>query len=227
MENLFFCYIITREPTKTFERNFAFWSKSLRIIRDESDLDNFLDENIVKDLARRSSSFDFAFAELTESRIQKYRMRYILAKFTQYIDQNAWNNPAHLSLDQYLASTVDVEHILPQNPTVDARESFDKKEQYDEFVEKLGNLVLLEKTINSSVSNEEYEKKLPGYKQSAFLLTKSLAEIPHVGVNTSLNRAVQHLMSFSEWSSQTILSRQEMLGKLARLVWNIPESIKN
>lgn len=223
IENFFFCYTIAREPTKVFERNFALWSKNLRECENEDDLDIFLERRFVGDMARLSPTFDFAFKELKQSRIQKYRMRYILAKLTQYIEQQAWNNPAHMNLEQYIASTVDVEHILPQNPTTQVRNSFDKKEQYDEYVEKLGNLTLLEKTINTSVSNEAYDKKLPGYSQSAFLLTKSLVEKPQVGVNTSLNRAVRDLQAFSEWDSRSIESRQRMLAALARSVWSIPD----
>lgn len=224
IENFFFCYTIAREPTKVFERNFAQWSKDLRESKNEEDLEVFLERRFVGDMTRLSPTFDFAFEELKQSRIQKYRMRYILAKLTQYIEQQAWNNPAHKSLEQYIASTVDVEHILPQNPTAQVRDAFDKKEQYDEYVEKLGNLTLLEKTINTSVSNEAYDKKLPGYRQSAFLLTKSLVEKPQVGVNTSLNRAVRDLQAFSEWDSPSIESRQKMLAALARSVWSIPDS---
>ena len=224
IENFFFCYTIAREPTKVFERNFAQWSKDLRECKNEDDLDIFLEQRFVVDMTRLSPAFDFAFEELKQSRIQKYRMRYILAKLTQYIEQQAWNNPAHKNLEQYIASTVDIEHILPQNPTGQVRDSFDKKEQYDEYIEKLGNLTLLEKTINTSVSNEAYDKKLPGYRQSAFLLTKSLVEKPQVGVNTSLNRAVRDLQAFSEWDSASIESRQKMLAVLARSVWSIPDS---
>lgn len=223
IENFFFCYTIAREPTKVFERNFAQWSKDLRESRNEEDLDLFLERRFVGDMTRLSPTFDFAFEELKQSRIQKYRMRYILAKLTQYIEQQAWNNPAHKSLEQYIAFTVDIEHILPQNPTAQVRDAFDKKEQYDEYVEKLGNLTLLEKTINTSVSNEAYDKKLPGYRQSAFLLTKSLVEKPQVGVNTSLNRAVRDLQAFSEWDSKSIESRQKMLAALARSVWSVPD----
>ncbi len=223
IENFFFCYTIAREPTKVFERNFAQWSKDLRESQNEEDLDLFLEQRFVSDMTRLSPTFDFAFKELKRSRIQKYRMRYILAKLTQYIEQQAWNNPAHESLEQYIAPTVDIEHILPQNPTTQVRDAFDKKEQYEEYVEKLGNLTLLEKTINTSVSNEAYDKKLPGYRQSAFLLTKSLVEKPQVGVNTSLNRAVRDLQAFNEWNSQSIVSRQKMLAALAKSVWNIPD----
>jgi hypothetical protein len=222
IENLFFCYIITREPTRTFERNFAIWSADLRNIGDEAALDQFIEDKVTSDLKKRRTAFDFAFQELKQSRIQQYRMRYILAKLTQYIEQQAWNNPAHDSLDQYIASTVEVEHILPQHPASDVKQAFDKKDQYDEYVEKLGNLTLLEKTINTSVSNDLYQKKIPGYRQSSYLLTRSLAEKPKVGSNTQLNRAVEQLIAFDQWDSETIECRQNMLAQLAVFVWDMP-----
>ena len=93
IENLFFCYIITREPTKMFERTFARWSPDLRKCADETALDDFLDRYIVKDMRGRVDRFDFAFRELTQNGIQQYRMRYILAKLTQYIEEGAWAAP--------------------------------------------------------------------------------------------------------------------------------------
>ncbi len=222
IENLFFCYIITREPTKTFERNFSVWASDLRTAIDEVSLDAFIQQRFTSDLENRRANFDFAFKELRQSRIQQYRMRYILAKQTQYIEQQAWKNPAHESLDQYIAKTVEVEHILPQKPNQEVRDTFDQKEQYDDYVELLGNLTLLEKTINASVSNDLYSEKLPGYRQSSYLLTKSLAEKPQVGVNTQLNRAVEHLISFDVWDSESIERRQMMLARLAVFVWDMP-----
>jgi len=222
IENLFFCYIITREPTKTFERNFAVWSADLRAAKDEASLEKFIKAKFQPDLEKRRAAFDFAFQELTQSRIQQYRMRYILAKLTQHIEQQAWNNPAHESLDQYIASTVEVEHILPDTPKPEVTQAFDKKDQYDTYKEMLGNLTLLEQTINGSVQNDLYAKKVPGYRQSAYLLTKSLAEKPKVGVRTQLNRAVEHLISFDRWDSKTIERRQGMLARMAVFVWDMP-----
>jgi hypothetical protein len=226
IENLFFCYIITREPTRTFERNFAIWSSDLRVAMDDESLDAFITNRITSDLENRRGNFDFAFQELRQSRIQQYRMRYILAKLTQFIEQQAWSNPAHESLDQYIATTVEVEHILPQTPKQEVKDAFDQDERYDEYVELIGNLTLLEQTINTSVSNDLYTKKLPGYRQSSYLLTRSLAEKPRVGVNTRLNRAVEHLIPFGEWNSKSIEQRQVMLARLAVFVWDMPGTRK-
>jgi hypothetical protein len=223
IENLFFCYIITREPTKTFERNFARWSADLRGVKDEKGLDAFIEKYIVQDMASRADRFDFAFRELSQTRIQQYRIRYILAKLTQYIEEQAWGNPAHGKLDHYIAKTVEIEHILPRIPRPDVQAAFDKPEKYNDYVGRLGNLAMLEKTINAAVSNGSFIEKSPGYRQSAFLLTKSLAEKPQVGVNTQLNRAVAELIPFDKWDSSAIEQRQEMLAKLACRVWEMPE----
>jgi hypothetical protein len=222
IESLFFCYIITREPTKTFERNFARWASDLRGVKDEQELDAFIGKYFVPDMAIRADRFDFAFRELTQDRIQQYRMRYILAKLTQHVEELAWGNPAHGRLDYYITKKVEIEHILPSNPRPDVRAAFDKVSEYETYVGRLGNLTLLEKTINGSVSNGAYAEKAPGYRQSSFLLTKSLAQRPQVGANTQLNRAVAELIQFDEWNSSTIEQRQQMLAKLARKVWDMP-----
>lgn len=223
IENLFFCYIITREPTKTFERNFARWSSDLRAVKNDQDFEAFIAKYFIPDMESRAERFDFAFRELSQSRIQQYRIRYILAKLTQHIEEKAWGNPIHGRLDHYIAKKVEIEHILPSNPRPDVRDEFDRTDEYDDFAGRLGNLTLLEKTINSSVSNGAYSEKADGFRQSSFLLTKSLVEKPHVGVNTELNRAVNDLIQFDQWDSASIEQRQEMLGKLARKVWNMPE----
>jgi len=221
IENLFFCYLVTREPTKNFERSFTRWSAALRDVRDEAGLSAFVERNFVPDLAGRATAFEFALGQLSEHRIQQYRLRYILAKLSQFIDESAW--ATIFPLDRYYNS-VQIEHILPQNPTEEARTSFDKSDEYDAFKVMLGNLTLLEKGINASVSNDVYHKKRAGYAASKILLTESLTTKPHVGKNTQLNRATQDLPQFDKWDSEAITARQAMLVRLARQVWEIPDS---
>ena len=224
IENLIFCYILTREPTKTFERNFARWSAELRNCENRATLDTFLSKYFLADLRGRTERFDFSFRELTQGDIQQYRMRYILAKLTQYIEEQARSISA--PLDSYTDSSIHVEHILPQTPTKEVHGAFDRPDEYDDYVSRLGNLTLLEKTINISVSNNSYAEKKSGYRQSSFLLTNSLAEKPQVGANTQLNRGVADLIQFECWNSQTIEQRQNMLTALARKVWDMPTATK-
>ncbi len=220
IESLFFCYLITREPTKNFERVFGKWASELRNVKDDASLDDFIAKFIEPDLVNRSAGFSFAFGQLSEWRIQQYRLRYILAKLSQYIDETAWGK--EIPLDHYFKA-IHIEHILPQSPLPEVLANFDRPDEYSQYLVMIGNLTLLEKTINTSVSNHDFDVKKHGYKQSFILLTKSLVEKPQVGINTQLNRATQDLLQFDEWNSKTIQSRQEMLTKLAHIVWGIPK----
>lgn len=219
IENLFFAYVITREPTKYFERNFARWSKGLRAVKDAVGLAAFVAENFHKDMATRSNAFDFAIRDLAMSKIQQYRLRYILAKMTQFIEQAAFGNPAFASLGLYINGQVDIEHILPRNPTAAVREAFDKVPEYDAYVQRLGNLTLLEKPINIVNSNRPFQEKRIGYCESRFLLTKALDKKPAVGRNSSVNRAVKDLPEFDGWDSTAIERRQNAMVMLAQRVW--------
>lgn len=227
IENLFFAYIITREPTKEFERSFAQWTTELRQVKDKKSLSDFLDKRFRPAKETLSKRFLLAMRELAEWSLQKYRMRYVLAKLTQYVNERAWGSSgAEANLDTFLNSKIDVEHILPQSPTKDMVSTFDKPSLIGLYIIRLGNLALIEKTLNSSIRNEIFGKKKKAYSQSKFLLTKSLAEKISVGTDTALNRAMKDIDTYEIWDSKSIESRQGMLARLAQQVWEMPVDIK-
>ncbi|MEG4030309.1 MULTISPECIES: HNH endonuclease family protein [unclassified Microcoleus] len=221
IENLLFTYTITRSTRKDINmiRDFSQWSQNLLEVRKREDFEAFIELYFTEKLASLSNEFNSAFRELTESKIATYRIRYVLAKITQFVDNQAYSNTSQL--DRYLDKSITIEHILPKSVKPESRSKFDKPNEYGSYVEKLGNLVLLEKTINSSLSDSMYDAKKSGYKQSQLLLTRSLVEKPAVGNNTQLNRTVNHLNldQFDVWDSKAIDKRQEMLINLARRVW--------
>ncbi len=223
MENLFFAYIITREPTREFERTFALWSPELRQVHDKPELDVFISRRFIPAKESLSARFSLAFDELSEWSLQKYRIRYILAKLTQCINERAWGGSGDQAvLKNFISNEIDVEHILPQTPGPEIIATFDDKENFDFFTYKLGNLTLLEKPINTSIGNRPFEGKKAGYKESKMLLTKSLAGKIEVGVNTAVDRAVKDLLIFDKWTSESINQRQGMLTRLAKQVWDMP-----
>ncbi|MGI8976095.1 MAG: DUF262 domain-containing protein [Thermomicrobiales bacterium] len=224
LENLFFCYTITRTPTKSLEYNFARWSRSLREAKSSSETQAFLEQHIVGELRSLSQDFNYALLHLDQTRIQQYRMRYVLAKLAQYVDFLAWNNEGNDHLGAYLDRSVHVEHILPDQPSKELRNSFDLPDEYDDYKIKLGNLTLLEQTINTSISNGTYMSKREGYANSKYLITKAIFERPQVGSNTQYNKAIDEIPQFKEWTSSSILERQGALAKLARKVWSIPDA---
>ncbi|MFZ5676729.1 MAG: DUF262 domain-containing protein [Pseudomonadota bacterium] len=222
VEDLFFVYVITREPTRDFERNFARWAVELRKVANETDLIGFFARRFVPARADLSTRFDDAFRRLYVGSVQQYRLRYILAKLTQHIDLRAYGETEGTRwLSRYTESGFEIEHIFPQQPNDEAATEFGMFED-PHIADRLGNLVLVEKSINASLGNRPYSEKRDVYRQSQLLLTKALAERPKVGVSTKIDVAVAELDPFSEWNESAVLKRQDSLTALARCVWCLP-----
>jgi hypothetical protein len=117
---------------------------------------------------------------------------------------------------------LEIEHILPNNPTGELRTSFahaNPGKLYDEQKAKLGNLTLLEKPINIVASNDFFALKKPEYAKSANYLTRSIVALAEVGKNSSITRINSKLASFDDWSAAAIEKRQDLLIGLAAEIW--------
>lgn len=224
VESLFFCYVVTREPTRNFERNFARWATELRSISSEEKLETFINQRFQNEKMKLSVRFDDAIGRLYYGTLQQYRLRYVLAKLTQYVELAAYGETAGTRwLQSYTSGGFEIEHIFPQKPDAKAAAEFGPIE--DPLVsQRLGNLVLVEKSINSSLGNRAYSEKRPIYLQSKLLMTRALSGRPQVGANTRIDRAVESIASFPTWTESDVLQRQRWLADLARSVWRIPAS---
>ena len=99
------------------------------------------------------------------------------------------------------SAKVHVEHIYPQNPPQER-----KWENHGEFVNRLGNLTLLDRGLNIGIKNADFAaKKDQAYCISRLEITKQLLEYP------------------DEWSPDTIIRRQNQLSDEAASIW--PEAL--
>lgn len=222
VESLLFIYTITRSSRRkdvNLIRNFSQWSRELRKVRYGEELSSFIQKHFHSEFELLRADFESAFYELTDSNIAKFRLRYILAKIAQFIEKEAYDN--YKQLTWYLDKSIHIEHILPKSQKHELRHSFDKPKEYDLYTKNIGNLTLLEKTINSSIVDRSFEFKKDGYQQSQILITRALVNQLNVGQNTQLNRVIEslELHPFMVWDSKAIEKRQEMLVNLAKIVW--------
>ncbi len=235
IENLFFAYVISREPTKEFERLFAKWANEIRGCNTVADIQRFISDNIKPQKEQLSSRFNHAFAGLNTNYIQQYRMRYIIGKLVQYIEEKAFaNKDENIKLTTFIQSTNEIEHILPDKPSESAAHEFFKDTEYSnlsyeekramchEHIIKLGNLTLAEKTFNASLGNKAFSEKRPVYGRIGFMLTNSIADDSKIGKNTAFDRAITMLKTFNNWNPEAVKVRQGMLTDLAHLVWDMP-----
>jgi len=235
LETFLFYYILTRTPTKELERNFSNWADELRAIsaltnadEQKKQLNQFIIERFQKSTTAKSPELSDALKRYNFYSLQQYRTRYILAKFTQYVDM-AYKGLSHPgSLDEY--TVLEIEHILPNTPNAELLADFKEKNKdkdYSAYKVKLGNLTLLEKPINIVAGRDFFKDKKDEYKKCKNYLTSSLVELHTVGNNSSINRINGKLKAFGDtWTAASIDERQKMLIGLSELIWKI-EPLEN
>lgn len=90
---------------------------------------------------------------------------------------------------------------------------------YDDAKVRLGDLTVLEKPLNIIAGNSFLARKLPEYKKSKCHLTSTISKLPTTGISSSIAKTNARLKAFDQWSTATIVGRQEILGALALGVW--------
>ncbi len=156
-------------------------------------------QNELKEVAPSEPLFMEYFNELEYKNSEENRklIKYILGKI----------NDHYRKTDEYLINfnTVNIEHLLPQNP--DKEWNLSRKE-IKEYVNKLGNLTLLSKTINSIIQNSIPSKKLPDLKNSELAITKKLVLL------------LEEINCI--WGEEQINARQKEMAELAyKHIWHI------
>ena len=158
------------------------------------------------------------FLTFTQDDLQQYRVRYILAKIAQYVDSSRTGIVTASSISNYIKAGVEIEHILPQTPTPEMLEQIP---DYDHVKIMLGNLTLIEKSMNDVIKNKPYEQKVIEYEKSPYYITKSLAKLDSVGNNSAINRINTMLKSYDHWDAETIADRQNLLYLLSLRIWTL------
>ena len=94
-----------------------------------------------------------------------------------------------------------VEHVLPENPAGEWAEVF-PPDRWEAVVERLGNLTLLERTLNRNVGNAGYQAKRAAYESSGYALTREVADLAP-----------------EEWTPALLEERQRRLAARAVRLW--------
>ncbi len=130
----------------------------------------------------------------TTSSRNKQVARYILFMIESQMSH------AHYDIDNPEYS---LEHVLPENP-IDGWEHFEH-EQIDEWIYRLGNLTLLEASLNRTAGNKPFNDKRIVYAQSHFRITREIAE------------------QNEEWTVERLAERQRRMARLATDIWRLAQ----
>lgn len=204
------------EEGKTAFRLFVFWSVRILIFGVRG---GFLDRNYssraqeigdgkirtakelsnaMSDVIPNDAMFETAFAEARVS--HSYLARYYL----RALELKRKNDPEPEFVPSDEEQVINLEHILPENPTKDQWPDIDP-EIAGAYYKKIGNMVILQAKKNTLIGNSKFDVKKPILQESAYLLTSEVA-------------------NYSTWGINEISDRQKKLAKLAVETW--PLTIK-
>ena len=103
--------------------------------------------------------------------------------------------------NELLPKKFELEHILPQK-TGNYDSNGYTEEGLKEIIKYIGNLTLIEKSINIAASNEFFGKKRKTYRNSSIAMTKDLSK-------------------FSNWTPESIINRTSNLIKQLMNIWSV------
>lgn len=222
-ERLYFVYRVSGLITRDLERRMIEWAEELRSVKKAADLPPVMERTLDKAMHALKQRFVDSLIKLDESKLGKKQLKYLLGKLTQFIEELAFPKAAENDvLRKFAGPKIEIEHVLPQQPSELALAEFgEPKDVAAVSSKRLGNLLLVEKSLNGVLGNRPYSEKRLQYKKSNMLLTKITGEPIEYGKNTKVKKATQGLQSFDDWTVATIDKRQEMLARLACRVWDM------
>lgn len=104
-----------------------------------------------------------------------------------------------------LDKQIHIEHIAPRTKTKSWTEELEVADDiaagdYEDIISKIGNLTLLDPSINTSISNKSFAEKKAEYKKGVFIITRDISEL-------------------STWNVSSIKMRTEYLAYCFDKVW--------
>ncbi|MBX3278457.1 MAG: DUF262 domain-containing protein [Acidobacteria bacterium] len=135
---------------------------------------------------------DFSRLSIETAGQRKKLAKYILAK----LESDRSNRSCDPDTDPG-----SIEHILPENPTTAWETSF-PRQHWETSVYRIGNLTLLEPSLNRQAGNVEYPEKLRIYAGSNYNLTRGIIDLAP-----------------QDWTPELLNERQRKMAARAAHIW--------
>lgn len=154
----------------------------------------------------------------------RYYVHRMLARITYHIERQsgvASSYPTYININLKGAKPFEVEHIWADKFD-EHRDEFDHPQDFSEYRNRIGGLVLLPRGFNQSLNDDRYETKVKAYFGQN-LLAKSLNDQCYQN-NPSFLQYVQrsHLpfQSYSAFKKADLEARQELYRAICKEIWD-------
>ncbi len=151
-------------------------------------------------------------------------IRFILAKITSYIEKKS---DREYLFKEYWANdgnnNYDIEHILSENSFTQYKNEFDSEEEFEDYRNKIGGLLILPSSPNRSYKDMPYEKKVEHY-YSQNLLAASLYYKCYENNPRFLNYIRDSGLNFKPYEhfgKAAIEERQALYEEILKNIYNV------
>ena len=192
---------------------------------------------LVKEIRRKDigSLREILQAKLTKmeenwSGLDEFRMhgrnkrfvKYLLARITTYIEQESGITSAFETYyDNPTGKPFEIEHIWA-NKFAEHKDEFDQENEFENYRNRFGGLLLLPSGSNQSYGDKSYEKKLKHYIKEN-LLAKSLCELAYDNNPNFKNMYSRLDLKFKPYESfkkSELMERQQLYRSIAQKIWS-------
>lgn len=150
-------------------------------------------------------------------------IRYILARITAWLDSKLGEQETFVKyLDRSLKYPFEIEHILPDHFDQYTNE-FEDENQFNEYRNRIGALLLLPKDFNASYGDMAYQEKVAHYNGQN-PLARSFSPMAYENNPTFSRICKTHALEFQPYSyvfsREQIIQRQRLYQALAEILWS-------
>jgi len=122
----------------------------------------------------------------------------IVCRLSEYLEHDPVAKPAPELLENIFAKPVDIEHIQSYNDQDEIqREAI--RQSWGPVLNGVGNLAMLESSLNRSISNKPFDEKKAGYKDSCYKTIQALWCLPQWGLADCEARRERETDKIMEW----------------------------
>jgi len=139
----------------------------------------------------------------------KQFIRWCLIRIENYLQNITSENSSQSYMDSF--KSFQIEHIIPTNTY--ANLPLEEQEIFKNKINNIGNLTLLEKSLNAAIQDKEFNIKRNIYSESNSFLTKSIHSKITSG-NSSYTNMYQNLKVYEEFGADQINDRNRLLTNI-------------
>lgn len=188
--------------TGAIEKNFISWGDALSKISSDAVAQDYINDVIWKFIRDSNSQIESKVSEVSWTKTNKSFIGWMLKRAELYaIDISGDLKPD--GIKSFNGMQIDVEHIDSQNTS-----SLPQSDLHN-----IGNLTLLEKSINRAIKDKPFLEKVPHYAGSKFFMTKAINSIPKIGGKQKQATEVFYHPEDGNWSITDITSRRSKIVK--------------